>query len=76
MAKNSVMFVRPKNWSYEEYAKMINTMCEHLGIPSDMTDEELREKYRIFIAKMKKEKRAQNSAKPTTSKRAPRKGKQ
>lgn len=71
MTSSSRLYVRPKDWSYESYASSIKAMCEHLGVPFE-EDEELRESYKRFRAKMDNKEPAETSVKQAKPKRATR----
>ncbi|MBV6449729.1 MAG: hypothetical protein MHPDNHAH_00442 [Anaerolineales bacterium] len=64
MTKPSVTFVRPKDQSYEEYVKMIQKLCDHLGVPFEATESEMRKNYREYLANSKKGGASSQTAKP------------
>lgn len=68
---SSRLYIRPKDSSYEAYVHMIKTMCEHLGVPFE-EDEELRESYKRFRAKMENKEPAETSVKQANPKRVTR----
>ena len=51
MKKSSRLYIRPNDSSYGEYVNLIKTMCEHLGVQFDLSDEKLREGYQKYLAK-------------------------
>lgn len=72
MKEASRLYIRPKDWSYEEYKRVIRTMCEHLGVSFTYDDNKLRPKYEEMIAKKNANKEKQASAKQNHPKRNPR----
>ena len=72
MKEASRLYIRPKDWSYEEYKRVIRTMCEHLGVSFSNDDKKLRPKYEEMIAKRNASKENQTSTKRIPPKRSPR----